>query len=122
MYKFFSLLYFYISCSDSSKVGILFSGGLDCMCLAALADRYVPKHEPIDLLNVSFENPRIKNVNQKKKEQLYNNNKKKRKIDHPNNNNNNNNNNNEKENSESEDKIYDVPDRITGRKGVEELR
>ena len=84
------------------------------MCLAALADRYVPKNEPIDLLNVSFENPRIKNVNQKRKEQL-NNNKKKRKIDH-------NDQSNEKENPEPDDKIYDVPDRITGRKGVEELR
>ncbi len=90
------------------------------MCLAALADRYVPKHEPIDLLNVSFENPRIKNVNQKRKEQqLYNN--KKRKIDH-NNSKNHQSNGKEEINSESDEKIYDVPDRITGRKGVEELR
>ncbi|KAG4096227.1 hypothetical protein H8356DRAFT_1682263 [Neocallimastix lanati (nom. inval.)] len=98
------------SCTESSKVGLLFSGGLDCMCLAALADRYVPKHEPIDLLNVSFENPRVKNVNQKRKEQQINNNKKKRKIDHIN-----------QENNMEKD-IYDVPDRITGRRGVEELR
>ena len=80
------------------------------MCLAALADRYVPKHEPIDLLNVSFENPRVKNVNQKRKEQQINNNKKKRKIDHI------------KQENNMEKDIYDVPDRITGRRGVEELR
>ena len=108
------MLLFIDSCSDSSKVGILFSGGLDCMCLAALADRYVPKNEPIDLLNVSFENPRIQNVNQKKREQL-NNNKKKRKLDH-------NEQNDKKPTEDDIDKIYDVPDRKTGRKGVEELR
>ena len=39
-----------------SRVAILFSGGLDCTVLAALAARYVK--EPMDLLNVSFENPR----------------------------------------------------------------
>ncbi|KAF9984709.1 hypothetical protein BGZ65_012791 [Modicella reniformis] len=41
-----------------ARVAILFSGGLDCLCLAALADRYLPKGEAIDLLNVGFENPR----------------------------------------------------------------
>ncbi|KAG0262418.1 hypothetical protein DFQ27_002344 [Actinomortierella ambigua] len=41
-----------------ARVGILFSGGLDCLCLAALADRFLPKGEAIDLLNVGFENPR----------------------------------------------------------------
>ncbi|KAI8902475.1 asparagine synthase-domain-containing protein [Globomyces pollinis-pini] len=40
------------------RLGILFSGGLDCMVLAALAHSHLPVSEPIDLLNVSFENPR----------------------------------------------------------------
>ncbi|KAG0346248.1 hypothetical protein BG004_002096 [Podila humilis] len=41
-----------------ARVGILFSGGLDCLCLAALADKFLPPGEAIDLLNVGFENPR----------------------------------------------------------------
>jgi asparagine synthetase B (glutamine-hydrolysing) len=44
-------------------VGILFSGGLDCLCLAALVNSHLPNDQSIDLLNVAFENPRI---NQKK--------------------------------------------------------
>ncbi|GAB5586427.1 Asparagine synthetase domain-containing protein 1 [Umbelopsis nana] len=51
------------STSDTSasetKVGILFSGGLDCLCLAALVDAHLPHDQTIDLLNVAFENPRI---------------------------------------------------------------
>jgi asparagine synthetase B (glutamine-hydrolysing) len=42
-----------------ARLGILFSGGLDCTILAAIAHKYIPLDEPIDLLNVSFENPRI---------------------------------------------------------------
>ncbi|KAF8455130.1 asparagine synthase-domain-containing protein [Terfezia claveryi] len=42
-----------------SKVGILFSGGLDCTVIARLAHEVLPHHEPIDLLNVAFENPRV---------------------------------------------------------------
>ncbi|RKP24693.1 asparagine synthase, partial [Syncephalis pseudoplumigaleata] len=41
-----------------SRLGILFSGGLDCMCLAVLASKHLPPDEPIDLINVAFENPR----------------------------------------------------------------
>jgi len=40
--------------SESARIAILFSGGLDCTVLAALASRHVAKHEPIDLLNVCF--------------------------------------------------------------------
>ncbi|KAI8812178.1 asparagine synthase, partial [Cladochytrium replicatum] len=40
------------------RLAILFSGGLDCTLLAALAHRHLPLEEPIDLLNVAFENPR----------------------------------------------------------------
>ncbi|OJD16928.1 hypothetical protein AJ78_02965 [Emergomyces pasteurianus Ep9510] len=42
-----------------SKVGVLFSGGLDCTILARLAHDILPIDEPIDLLNVAFENPRV---------------------------------------------------------------
>lgn len=35
--------------------GILFSGGLDCTILAMLADKYVPRDQPIDLINVAFQ-------------------------------------------------------------------
>ncbi|GAC93803.1 asparagine synthetase [Pseudozyma hubeiensis SY62] len=44
--------------ADEAHVAILFSGGLDCTTLALLADRHVPKDQPIDLLNVGFENVR----------------------------------------------------------------
>ncbi|KAJ9480001.1 Asparagine synthetase domain-containing protein [Pseudozyma hubeiensis] len=44
--------------ADEAHVAILFSGGLDCTTLALLADRHVPKKQPIDLLNVGFENVR----------------------------------------------------------------
>ena len=40
------------------RIGILFSGGLDCTLLARLAHEQLPLSEPIDLLNVAFENPR----------------------------------------------------------------
>ena len=43
------------SWKGSSKVGVLFSGGLDCTILAWLADKVLPQNEPIDLLNVAFE-------------------------------------------------------------------
>ncbi|KAJ6257845.1 hypothetical protein Dda_7634 [Drechslerella dactyloides] len=42
-----------------SKVGILFSGGLDCTMLARIAHEILPVHEPIELLNVAFENRRV---------------------------------------------------------------
>ena len=75
-------------------MAILFSGGLDCICLAALAHRHLPLSEPIDLLNVAFENPRAQNANQKKQQQQ----------------------------QQQQRPIYDTPDRITGRASVEELR
>ena len=43
---------------DSAKVAVLFSGGLDCTLLARLVHEVLPSAEPIDLLNVAFENPR----------------------------------------------------------------
>ncbi|PRP78946.1 hypothetical protein PROFUN_13240 [Planoprotostelium fungivorum] len=62
--------------STGSKLGILFSGGIDSMVLAALSDLHVDPTESIDLLNVSF----------------------------------------------SVNGNYNVPDRVTGRNGVRELR
>ncbi len=47
--------------SSKEGIAVLFSGGLDCTVLAALAHQCLPIEEPIDLLNVAFENPRNKN-------------------------------------------------------------
>ncbi|PAV22333.1 asparagine synthetase domain-containing 1 [Pyrrhoderma noxium] len=41
-----------------ARVALLFSGGIDSTMLAYFADKYLPIDEPIDLLNVAFENPR----------------------------------------------------------------
>lgn len=38
-----------------AKVCLLFSGGIDCSILALLADQYVARDEPIELINVAFE-------------------------------------------------------------------
>lgn len=43
-----------LSCKHA-KVGILFSGGIDCTILATLLDKIVNENQPIDLINVSFE-------------------------------------------------------------------
>ncbi|KAF3082578.1 hypothetical protein TWF102_001140 [Orbilia oligospora] len=42
-----------------SKVGILFSGGVDCTMLARVVHDILPTEEPIELLNVAFENRRV---------------------------------------------------------------
>ncbi|NWV76502.1 ASND1 protein, partial [Dasyornis broadbenti] len=43
------------SMSDTkARIAVLFSGGIDSMVIAALADKHVPLEEPIDLLNVAF--------------------------------------------------------------------
>ncbi|CAG7974480.1 unnamed protein product [Penicillium salamii] len=44
---------------QSAKTAVLFSGGLDCTLLARLSHEILPPNEPIDLLNVAFENPRV---------------------------------------------------------------
>lgn len=41
------------------QIAILFSGGLDCTLLARLMHDLIPLEHNIDLLNVSFENPRV---------------------------------------------------------------
>jgi asparagine synthetase B (glutamine-hydrolysing) len=45
--------------TDKARVGILFSGGLDCTLLARLAHELIPLEQSIDLINVAFQNPRI---------------------------------------------------------------
>lgn len=40
---------------DHSKIGILFSGGVDCTLLAVLTHKLLPEAHSIDLMNVSFE-------------------------------------------------------------------
>jgi asparagine synthetase B (glutamine-hydrolysing) len=42
------------SSPSPSRVALLFSGGLDCMVLAALVHTHLPPHEPLDLINVCF--------------------------------------------------------------------
>ncbi|GAA5808404.1 hypothetical protein MFLAVUS_001795 [Mucor flavus] len=93
----------YLNSKGQARVAILFSGGLDCICLAAFADKHLPLLESVDLLNVAFENPRIEKARTQKsivEEPI---------IEKP----------MIKEHVRS---IYDTPDRLTGRAGVEELR
>ncbi|ELU43086.1 asparagine synthase [Rhizoctonia solani AG-1 IA] len=47
-----------------ARLGVLFSGGIDSAIVAYLADRHIPRDEPIDLLNVGFENPRTLSASQ----------------------------------------------------------
>lgn len=37
-----------------ASVGLLFSGGIDCMVLGALADKFLPPDHALDLINVAF--------------------------------------------------------------------
>ncbi|KZT21680.1 hypothetical protein NEOLEDRAFT_1073160 [Neolentinus lepideus HHB14362 ss-1] len=89
--------------ADKSSVAVLFSGGIDSTVLAFLAHRHIPLEEPIDLLNVAFENPRkiqgnVAGSNKRKKVK--------------------------KDNDEqlSSDVSWLVPDRVSGLKETEELR
>ncbi|CAK7233279.1 hypothetical protein SEUCBS140593_008548 [Sporothrix eucalyptigena] len=43
-----------------TRIAVLFSGGLDCTVLARLAHDVLPPEQGIDLINVAFENPRVK--------------------------------------------------------------
>ncbi|KAH7104468.1 asparagine synthase-domain-containing protein [Auriculariales sp. MPI-PUGE-AT-0066] len=92
--------------STTARIGILFSGGLDSTILARLADRHVPQDEPIDLLNVAFENPRKLQAQIRFKSQGKGKGKKTSiSLEVP-----------------SSTSAYDAPDRLTGREEVEELR
>ncbi|KAG8925968.1 hypothetical protein FRC01_009496 [Tulasnella sp. 417] len=91
-----------------ARVAVLFSGGIDCTVLAYLAHKHLPLSEPIDLLNVAFENPRTLRAASKPSG-------KSKKVrpssDEA-----------EQESPEHGRPTYDVPDRLTGREEVEELR
>ncbi|XP_062554551.1 asparagine synthetase domain-containing protein CG17486-like isoform X3 [Armigeres subalbatus] len=78
---------------EHPRVGILFSGGIDCTILALLADSFVPAHIPICLLNVAFEKI-IRPGNPEYKKHMAN----------------------------STDIDWDVPDRITGHNSWKELQ
>lgn len=82
------------SCGQAA-VAILFSGGIDSMILAALADHHLPAHEPIDLLNVAF---KLQEPKQPAKKGGH------------------------KPADIKASSPFDVPDRITGRAGLEELK
>ncbi|POS77037.1 hypothetical protein DHEL01_v204574 [Diaporthe helianthi] len=43
----------------TARVAVLFSGGLDCTVIARMCHDLVPLDQPIDLINVAFENPRV---------------------------------------------------------------
>lgn len=94
--------------NDQASVAILFSGGIDSMILAVLADRHIPAHQPIDLLNVAFKLQEPK----KQKESAKKPRKHKNKPSDP--------------KTDGDDSRtsgpFDVPDRITGRAGLKELQ
>ncbi|KAJ3736991.1 asparagine synthase-domain-containing protein [Lentinula guzmanii] len=105
-----------LSLKGQSRVAVLFSGGIDSTVLTLLADRHlVPRDEPIDLLNVAFENPRKIKL---QKEGNINPNKKKSK--HKTFESRNGSNDVDSDTSILSD--YMVPDRVTGLQEVEELR
>ncbi|CAO0799543.1 unnamed protein product [Mucor circinelloides] len=104
----------YLDTKGQARVAILFSGGLDCICLAALANQHLPMSESIDLLNVAFENPRAEKAKTQPAKKSKNRKPKKNQLEgEP----------EVKKQVEQEKRsIYDTPDRLTGKAGVEELR
>ncbi|XP_054881596.1 asparagine synthetase domain-containing protein 1-like [Poeciliopsis prolifica] len=86
--------------AGSAGIAVLFSGGIDSMVLAALADCHVPAQHPIDLLNVAFRLQEPKNHNKKRSKDSPNGDPAAARTFSP----------------------FDVPDRLTGRAGLEELR
>ncbi|KAF9480031.1 hypothetical protein BDN70DRAFT_912901 [Pholiota conissans] len=91
-----------------ARVGVLFSGGIDSTIITFLANRHIPLHEPIDLLNVAFENPRKLKI----QEEGNIGGKRIRKAESR-----------RSEVKTEQAKIpYSVPDRVTGLEEVEELR
>ncbi|XP_057602566.1 asparagine synthetase domain-containing protein 1 [Hippopotamus amphibius kiboko] len=96
-----------------ANVAILFSGGIDSMVIAALADRHIPLDEPIDLLNVAF-------MTKEKTIPASSNKKGRKEKNHC-----------ETPSEESSKNVtattnpgaqFNVPDRITGRAGLKELQ
>jgi asparagine synthetase B (glutamine-hydrolysing) len=54
------------------RIAILFSGGLDCSVIAWLIHTLLPINEPIDLINVAFENPRTVQAHKVETNDIYN--------------------------------------------------
>ncbi|XP_011311974.1 asparagine synthetase domain-containing protein 1 [Fopius arisanus] len=82
-----------VNCTHS-KIGLLFSGGLDSTILAAIAHEFVPEKESIDLINVAFEKGEKGSKKIKRGDK----------------------------NDEEKRENFDVPDRKTGRQAFEELK
>ncbi|GCC32387.1 asparagine synthetase domain-containing protein 1 [Chiloscyllium punctatum] len=93
--------------STKAKVAILFSGGVDSMVLAALADHHIPQDEPIDLLNVAFKQQKT-STKQKKKSNASRAPEEETVQDD--------------NSSLNETTSFNVPDRITGLSGLKELQ
>lgn len=94
--------------NDHASVAILFSGGIDSMVLAALADRHIPAHQPIDLLNVAFklQEPKKQKESAKKPKKHKN-----KPAD------------SKTDGGDSQTSSpFDVPDRVTGKAGLKELQ
>ncbi|KAF8213331.1 asparagine synthase-domain-containing protein [Mycena galopus ATCC 62051] len=89
--------------TGAARVGVLFSGGIDSTVLAYFAHKHVPLDEPIDLLNVAFENPRkvkvqtVGNITKGQKKPP-------------------------KQPAKAPPPAYMVPDRVTGLQELDELR
>ncbi|KAG9271718.1 asparagine synthetase domain-containing protein 1 [Astyanax mexicanus] len=99
--------------SDEAQVAILFSGGIDSMILAVLADRHIPPDKPIDLLNVAFKlQERKMNQGSKKKQHKNKNNGEHVNVSV----------NDITSSDQRTSNCFDVPDRITGRAGLQELK
>ncbi|XP_062390541.1 asparagine synthetase domain-containing protein 1 [Sardina pilchardus] len=96
--------------NNEADIAILFSGGIDSMILAVLADRHVPAGKPIDLLNVAFKLQEPKMQTQSAKKGRKSNNKDQTDDEHP------------KQRDHNLTRCFDVPDRITGRAGLLELQ
>ncbi|KAG1826180.1 asparagine synthase-domain-containing protein [Suillus subaureus] len=94
-----------------AEVAVLFSGGIDSTILAFLAHRHVPLDEPIDLLNVAFQNPRKIQVQTDGNIGAIPKREKKRQLKAA-----------EINGAVKESTSYMVPDRVTGLQEVEELR
>ncbi|XP_024053844.1 asparagine synthetase domain-containing protein 1 [Terrapene carolina triunguis] len=92
--------------TKKAHVAILFSGGIDSMLIATLADRHIPSEEPIDLLNVAFMIKEQTKQSKRKKHELHSCQECFKKLD-----------------TTLVDNLscFNVPDRITGRAGLEEL-
>ncbi|KAK1789171.1 hypothetical protein P4O66_015115 [Electrophorus voltai] len=93
--------------NKAAHVAILFSGGIDSMILAVLADHHIPADRPVDLLNVAFKLQELK-MNQVSRKKGHNQKKDCTNADAP--------------SDQQKSNCFDVPDRITGRAGLQELK